>query len=66
MVNTLAVVVLRPDSSLECILEQDQAQIRSLVSFMSKHYNHIFKVRGRGQLFDHTLLTIFLVPTGAG
>ena len=44
LVSTLALVVLRPGSSLECT-EQDQTYIRNLVWFMSQHYAHVFKVR---------------------
>ncbi|CAI8010200.1 DEP domain-containing protein 1B [Geodia barretti] len=43
MIDTLAVMVLRPQSSLE-VSEQDTADARNLVAFMSQHYNHIFKV----------------------
>ena len=43
LVSTLALVVLRPGSSLECT-EQDQTYIRNLVWFMSQHYTHVFKV----------------------
>ena len=48
LIDTLAVVVLRPQSSLE-VSEQDTADARNLVAFMSQHYNHIFKVRRREQ-----------------
>ena len=48
MIDTLAVMVLRPQSSLE-VWEQDTADARNLVAFMSQHYNHIFKVRRREQ-----------------